>query len=89
MTTAYAITRPLMTAAELREHQATQYGRDYRFSDDGYSDMEVEEKRVWHALAGWGRDGWSGRKSGICLFCSGGADHATAGKSDQLAMGDG
>lgn len=52
------ITRPPMTAAELRTHQVTQYGRDYRFSDDGYSDMEVEQKRGWKAIAGWGRDGW-------------------------------
>ena len=58
MTTTYAPTRPMMTAAELRTHQATQYGRDYRFSDDGYSDMEVEGKRGWRAIAGWGRDGW-------------------------------
>jgi hypothetical protein len=58
MTTTYAITRPLMTAAELREHQATQYGRNYAESDDGYSDMDAEQGRGWHALAGWGRDGW-------------------------------
>jgi hypothetical protein len=50
--------RPIMTAAELREHQTASYGRDYRESDDGYSDMEAEEKRGWRALAGWGRDGW-------------------------------
>jgi hypothetical protein len=58
MTTAYTITRPMMTAAELTTHQAAQYGRNYAESDDGYSDMEAEEGRGWHALASWGRDGW-------------------------------
>jgi hypothetical protein len=57
-TMTYTITRPLMNATELSEHEVTQYGRDYRFSDDGYSDMAFEEKRGWHAIAGWGRDGW-------------------------------
>jgi hypothetical protein len=52
------MTRPIMTAAELRQHQTRSYGRDYRESDDGYSDMEAEEGRGWHALAGWGQDGW-------------------------------
>lgn len=55
MTTA---TRPIMTAAELRTFQVSQYGRDYRESDDGYSDMEAEEGRGWRSVAGWGRDGW-------------------------------
>lgn len=50
--------RKIMTAAELREHKTTDYGRDYRESCDGYGDMEAEEKRGWHAVSGWGRDGW-------------------------------
>lgn len=50
--------RPIMTAAELREHQYRTYGRNYAESDDGYSDMEAEEKRGWHVIANWGRDGW-------------------------------
>lgn len=58
MTTAYAITRPLMSSAELATHQARQYGRNYAESDDGYGDMEAEGKRGWHAVSGWGRDGW-------------------------------
>ena len=48
-----------MSAAQLREHKVTSYGRDYRFSDDGYSDMEVEEKRGWRVISSWGRDGWN------------------------------
>lgn len=58
MTTAYAPTRPLMSAAELATHQVTAYGRNYAESDDGYGDMAVEEDRGWHSCAGWGRDGW-------------------------------
>lgn len=57
-TDTYEPGRPIMTAAELRDHHDGDYGRDYRFSDDGYGDMEVEGKRGWKALAGWGRDGW-------------------------------
>ena len=55
----YQITRPLMTATELAEHQAEQRGRDYRESDDGYSDMEAEQRRGWRAIANWGADGWN------------------------------
>jgi hypothetical protein len=51
-------TRPVMTAAELREHHVADYRRDYNESDDGYSDMEAEEGRGWRALPSWGRDGW-------------------------------
>lgn len=51
--------RPMMTRAELAQHETCSYGRDYRYSDDGYSDMEYESKaHGWHPLAGWGRDGW-------------------------------
>jgi hypothetical protein len=56
---AYMITRPMMTAAELAGCQVNQYGRDYTESDDGYDDMAAEEGRGWHANAGWGRDGWN------------------------------
>lgn len=56
--TTYTTTRPIMTNAELATHKAAEYGRDYRESDDGYSDMEAEEKRGWSAIPGWGRDGW-------------------------------
>jgi hypothetical protein len=51
-------TRPIMTAAELAKHEVRQYGRNYAESDDGYSDMEAEEGRGWHAVANWGHDGW-------------------------------
>lgn len=51
--------RPIMTSAELAQHKVTSYGRNYSESDDGYSDMEAEEKRGWQALANWGRDGWN------------------------------
>jgi hypothetical protein len=57
-TMTYTITRPLMNAAELSEHEVTQYGRNYAESDDGYSDMAVEEDRGWHSIGGWGRNGW-------------------------------
>ena len=50
--------RPIMTAAELAEHQVDAYGRDYNESDDGYEDMEVESRRGWGAISGWGKDGW-------------------------------
>ena len=55
----YEITRPRMTAAELKEHETASYGRNYTESDDGYSDMEAEEKRGWSVQAGWGQDGWN------------------------------
>jgi hypothetical protein len=47
-----------MTKAELAEHQAAKWGRNYAESDDGYSDMEVEERRGWRVIASWGSDGW-------------------------------
>jgi hypothetical protein len=52
-------TRTIMTAAELAEHKLTSYGRDYRFSDDGWSDMEVESKRGWEPISAWGSHGWN------------------------------
>ena len=48
----YTFTRPLMDAAELKQHQVDSYGRDYRVSDDGYGDMEAEEGKGWRAVAG-------------------------------------
>lgn len=56
---AEAATRPLMTAAELREHQTGSNGRNYAEADDGYSDMEAEAGRGWNTVASWGRDGWN------------------------------
>lgn len=50
--------RPIMTAVELDAHRTDAHGRDYSRSDDGYSDMEVAAEEGWHAIAGWGRDGW-------------------------------
>lgn len=50
--------RPIMTAAELETHRVDSHGRDYSKSDDGYSDMEVAAGEGWHAIAGWGRDGY-------------------------------
>ena len=58
MTAVQTETRPVMTAAELRTHQVTQYGRDYSESDDGYGDMAAEKSRGWQAVSGWGADGW-------------------------------
>lgn len=54
----YTPTRPIMTAVELAEHATAAYGRNYLESDDGYSDLEAEERRGWTAMANWGRDGW-------------------------------
>jgi len=53
-----ATRRPIMTAAELQSHHLTAHGRDYSRSDDGYDDMEVNGKKGWRALSGWGQDGW-------------------------------
>lgn len=50
--------RPIMTRAELASHEIGQHGRDYSKSDDGYSDMEVAADEGWHAISGWGSDGW-------------------------------
>jgi hypothetical protein len=50
--------RPIMTRAELAKHKVDSAGRDYRLSCDGYGDMEVASKQGWHAVSGWGRDGW-------------------------------
>ena len=50
--------RPIMTAAELGTHELAQHGRDYRLSDNGYSDMEVASKQGWEEVSGWGLDGW-------------------------------
>jgi hypothetical protein len=58
MTTTYTPTRPVMTRAELATHHIRDWGRDYRESDDGWSDMEAEGRRGWRVISGWGRDGW-------------------------------
>lgn len=50
--------RPIMTRDELAGHKVDEHGRDYSKSDDGYSDMEVASGEGWHAVSGWGRDGW-------------------------------
>lgn len=50
--------RPIMTATELRSHQIAVHGRDYSRSTDGWSDMEVANEDGWHAVSGWGRDGY-------------------------------
>ena len=47
-----------MTRDELAAHEVASHGRDYSRSDDGYSDMEVAAEDGWHAIAGWGQDGW-------------------------------
>lgn len=48
-----------MTAAELATFKTTSYGRNYNESCDGYGDMEAENKRGWHDIPAWGRDGWN------------------------------
>lgn len=50
--------RPIMTRAELASHEVGQHGRDYSRSDDGWDDMEVAAEDGWHAVSGWGRDGY-------------------------------
>lgn len=54
----YDPVRRVMAQIELQRHHVRNWGRNYSESDDGYSDMEAEERRGWHATAGWGRDGW-------------------------------
>lgn len=54
----YTPTRPLMTSKELRKYRVTSHGRDYRYSDDGYEDVELAEGQGWKAVWNWGRDGW-------------------------------
>jgi hypothetical protein len=51
--------RPIMTAAELATHHVKDHGRDYSRSDDGYGDMEVNERRGFRTLSSWGADGWN------------------------------
>lgn len=51
--------RPRMTRAELAEHRVGSHSRNYRLSCDGYGDMEVAERQLWHTVALWGRDGWN------------------------------
>lgn len=50
--------RPIMTRDELARHHVSEHGRNYSKSDDGYGDMEVAASDGWHAVSGWGRDGW-------------------------------
>ena len=55
----YTPTRPIMTRDELAAHHVTSYGRDFTQSDDGYDDMEVNERKGWKAIPVWGRDGYN------------------------------
>ena len=50
--------RAIMTREELAKHHVDKGGRDYRLSCDGYGDMEVAANEGWHAVSGWGLDGW-------------------------------
>lgn len=52
-------TRPIMTRAELAQHEINAHGRDYEKSCDGYEDMELAESEGWSARSNWGRDGWN------------------------------
>jgi len=57
-TTTYSPTRPIMSAAELREHHADQHGRYHGLSDDGIDDAEINERQGWKTCYMWGSDGW-------------------------------
>lgn len=48
----------VLTAAEIKSHWSSRWGRDYSESQDGYEDMEVESARGWSAVPSWGEDGW-------------------------------
>ena len=52
------MTRAIMTRDELAAHKTASHGRDHLRSGAGYDDMELAEARKWHAVSGWGRDGW-------------------------------
>lgn len=54
----YTITRPVMTADELRQHKLGVHGRNFLRSDDGYDDMALNEGQGWTSMAAWGADGW-------------------------------
>jgi len=48
----------MMGRDELATHEFRQHGRDYRFSCDGWEDIEVARKEGWEAISSWGLDGW-------------------------------
>ena len=52
------MTRTIMTRDELATHRDTSHGRNHALSSDGYDDMTLAEAQKWHAVSGWGRDGW-------------------------------
>jgi hypothetical protein len=58
MSDTYTITRPIMTAAELREHRVETHPRNFMLSGDGYDDMALNEAMGWTTRASWGSDGW-------------------------------
>src|ERR1035437_6034430 len=53
----YRPTRPVMSAAELAEHQG-QRRRQLGDLGDGYDQMEELNRKGWHAVSSWGCDGW-------------------------------
>ena len=54
----YRPTRPVMSAAELAEHQ-DKARVNLGIIGDGYDQMEVlEDRKGWHAVSSWGCDGW-------------------------------
>jgi hypothetical protein len=50
--------RKIMTAAELANYHVAREGRSPLSDGDGYSDIEVNEGRGYHAVGSWGRNGW-------------------------------
>ncbi len=78
--------RAIMTRAELVAHKATSSGRDYSRSDDGYGDMEVASSEGWHAISGWGQDGWDLGDWPYVVIST--RDHSTSFQMRQTVEGD-
>lgn len=54
----YRPLRPIMTQEEMNGARREVHGRDFHNSDNGYDDMELNERAGWSTLASWGADGW-------------------------------
>ena len=68
-----------MGRAELDRHKTRSWGRNYAESDDGYSDMEAEQRlRGWTVIPSWGSDGWDlGRWPLIAFYVRDWPEHPT------------
>lgn len=85
----YTPTRPVMTRDELAAHHLTAFGRDYSQSCDGYDDMDVNGRKGWHSIAGWGRDGWDLADWPYVVISHGTLEHDVPGKYRLLSVCEG